>query len=40
LDFDVISAVDNEKKAAREIERKGLSDFLLKRSNLRKALRT
>lgn len=40
LEFDVISAVDNEKKAAKEIEKKSLSDYLSKRSDMRKALRT
>lgn len=38
--FDVISAIENEKKASKEVERKNLADFLKKRSDFRLQLRT
>lgn len=38
--FDVISAVEWEKKASKEAEKKSLSDYLKKRSDFRLALRT
>lgn len=38
--FDVISAIENEKKASKEVEKKNLADFLKKRSDFRLELRT
>lgn len=38
--FDVISAIENEQKASKDVERKNLADFLKKRSDFRLELRT